>query len=82
MDYYTLAIEFIPVDKGGRCAIQFTDMTRPAQHDNDTAWSQSIMENIYIAGVSYQTAPGTRELVSPGRIRTAYLIKQPAKIAT
>lgn len=82
MDYYTLQIEYIPNTKGiatGAITVEFKDLERPPALAVNT-WYKSQISDLYIKGIALQTAPGTYELISPLRIRTAYLIKQPGKI--
>ncbi len=75
MNYYTLQIHYgdskkPDVEERKNLSSGFTD---------DTQWIADLRKSLYITGFAKKTSPTTYEFVSPFRIHTVFLIKQPHK---
>lgn len=82
-DYYTLQITFNPSDfKIGKQpqVMEFHNLQCPKEFTTIQTWCGDIGRKFFVQGFSYETAPGTRELIAPFRIISLYLIKQPGKL--
>ncbi len=81
MDYYTLEVTYsTPTGKIGETKMEVRKDLSAEGFPSVSAWLDHLKKSIFY-GFTVQTAPGTLEIISPFRICTVYLKKQPHKFA-
>lgn len=76
MNYYTLQIHYGDSKKPD---VEERLNLSPAVDGSDTSWISELRKSLYTTGFAKKTSPTTYEFVSPFRIHTIFLIKQPHK---
>lgn len=79
--YYTLQVQYGSSLKHETAEFKDMEFTE-GTGKTESVWRHEIRQRLYTTGFTLETAIGTWEFISPLRVHTAYLIKQPNKHGT